>query len=75
MERTRRLGARGVGGADAMTDSANDNPEPIKTPVTVGELAAMLQIDEDTLLARIAAVISKRPDSASPDEPASGERT
>ena len=48
-----------------MNNAANDD-QPRKT-ITVSELAAALQIDEDALLRRIAGTIAKRSDRPEPE--------
>lgn len=50
--------------------AANDNPEPLVKTITFAELAAALNIDEDTLLQRFARTLVAR-DASDGDAPCS----
>lgn len=49
----------------------NDNDQPTQTPIAFSDLALALQVDEDVLLQRLAAILCKRDEVAdSSDETA-----
>lgn len=40
--------------------TANDNPEPTEEAISLADLAALSGIDEDTLLRRLAGILTRR---------------
>jgi hypothetical protein len=45
----------------------NDNDQPSAQAITLTELASAMQVDEDALLQRLAAILTKRESGAEPD--------
>jgi hypothetical protein len=52
--------------SSAAAAPANDDYQPPAKIVTVAELASAMEVDEDTLLQRLAAILSKRKDGNDP---------
>jgi hypothetical protein len=49
----------------AGSSSVNDNDQPPSNAITLTELAAVMQTDEDALLQRLAGILRKREDGPS----------
>ena len=53
---------------DAECDTGvNDNGHPLTNAITLTDLAAAMQVDEDVLLQRLAAILGKRKDVTDAD--------